>query len=331
MLALPVSDLSICRFSRPPSAEGREKLCLLFRVGAGELLTCRYVDVGRWDAVWAQLALRTVRAEDHRRAIPRERCSRFVRRAVDDRTQVDGRQPRVGCALAHRRPDVLPAKATPVRVEDDLQAVVANVRPEVAELGIEVRSKLCRAEVCTEVDVRVTRRANVLIETAGARAREVEDLMTYLVLEKRGARLIGRAIDLAAEVLRLLPNAILETRHIDVATAAATRSLADEEKSVPAHRRGAEVIGRAIDGCAEVLGRAPRAICALAARYPDILPSEGAGPVRSYEKARAVGRLDRAAVVEWRVKFRTRAGDQFRVDGRTPFAEALGGRERSKN
>ena len=125
------------------------------------------------------------------------------------------RRPRLIVALARRRPEVGAAEATgPRRVEDDLAPVVAHVRPGIVERRVQARSELRRAELDAEVDVRIDR-AGVGCKPTRTRAREVQR-----VAVERRARLAAGAVDLTAEILRLVESVTVEARRVDVGSAA---------------------------------------------------------------------------------------------------------------
>ena len=102
-----------------------------------------HVDVGR--------ALRARRAAEVQRLAAPERSTCLVVRRIHDRSEVDGRRPRIVEALSGCGVEVLAAqRVRAVRVEDDLEPVPPDVRAEVAECGVQLGDR-CRG---TEAPVR---------------------------------------------------------------------------------------------------------------------------------------------------------------------------------
>src|SRR5439155_20667045 len=62
----------------------------------------------------------------------------LVRRRIDRRAEIDGRGPRTGHVRAGRDPNVVRARAGPVRVEIDRSPVVRDRRPLLARRAVEL-------------------------------------------------------------------------------------------------------------------------------------------------------------------------------------------------
>src|SRR6266511_4802538 len=64
-----------------------------------------------------------------------------VRRGIDRRAEIDGRGPRTGHVRAGRDPNVVRARAGPVREEIDRSPVVRDRRPLVARRAVELSDR----------------------------------------------------------------------------------------------------------------------------------------------------------------------------------------------
>jgi hypothetical protein len=105
--------------------------------------------------------------------------------------------------------------------------------------------------------------------------------VSALVLEVRRARFAGRTVDLAADVLRLLPGAVFKAREVDVVQTAAVGPSTDKEEPVARHRCGGPVESVAVHRRAKILRGSPRVVRTCAAGDPDVKPAEPE-PIRNY-------------------------------------------------
>src|SRR5437867_11509458 len=110
----------------------------------------------------------------------------LVSRGIDRRAEIDGRGPRTGHVRAGRNPDVVRARAGPVRVEVDRSPVVRDRRPlltrRAVELGywdgvapgsvsglgadVDVSAGVHRRRIVVEIELRAA--ALVVFEVAGS-------------------------------------------------------------------------------------------------------------------------------------------------------------------
>ena len=94
-----------------------------------------------------------------------------------------------------------------------------------------------------------------------------------------GSEIEGRTVDLAADVLRLLPGAVLKACEVDVVQAAAVGPRTDKEETVAWHRRGGPVVSAAVHRQAEILRGSPRVVPMGAAGDQDVKRADSAGPI----------------------------------------------------
>src|SRR3954452_2948000 len=124
-MGAPVATATTVAPSAAAPASAALTVPLLIVVASAGLVAGADIDVRH------ALAAGSRRSEREPLAVVRDRSARLVGGAVH-RDEVDRRRPERIVALARRRPDVLPAdRAGPVRVEDELEPVAADIGAEV--------------------------------------------------------------------------------------------------------------------------------------------------------------------------------------------------------